>query len=53
MGQQRTGKDGDDIVLRVPEGTEILDEDEETALADLAHVGGPGALGQRWQRGFW
>ena len=24
MGKQRTGKDGDDIVLRVPVGTEIL-----------------------------
>jgi len=39
MGQQRTGKDGDDIVLRVPVGTEILDEDEETVIADLATVG--------------
>ena len=39
MGQQRTGKDGEDIVLRVPVGTEILDEDEETVIADLAHVG--------------
>ena len=36
MGRQRTGKDGDDIVLRVPVGTEILDEDEETVVADLA-----------------
>lgn len=25
MGKQRTGKDGDDIILRVPVGTEILD----------------------------
>lgn len=41
MGRQRTGKDGDDIVLRVPVGTEILDEDEETVLADMT------ALGQR------
>jgi len=39
MGNQRTGKDGDDIVLRVPEGTEILDEDQETVIADLATVG--------------
>ncbi len=39
MGRQRTGKDGDDIVLRVPEGTEILDEDQETVLADLTTVG--------------
>ena len=39
MGRQRTGKDGDDIVLRVPVGTEILDEDEETVLADITEVG--------------
>ncbi|NIN76588.1 MAG: GTPase ObgE, partial [Planctomycetales bacterium] len=34
MGAQRTGAGGDDIVLRVPVGTEILDEDQETILAD-------------------
>ena len=39
MGRQRSGKDGDDIVLRVPVGTEILDEDEETVLADLTELG--------------
>ncbi|PCH67466.1 MAG: GTPase ObgE [Rhodobacteraceae bacterium] len=39
MGKQRTGKDGDDIVLRVPVGTEILDEDQETVIADLAEEG--------------
>jgi GTP-binding protein len=39
MGKQRTGADGDDIVLRVPVGTEILDEDQETVIADLTKVG--------------
>ena len=39
MGRQRTGKDGGDIVLRVPAGTEILDEDQETVIADLTEVG--------------
>ncbi len=39
MGKQRTGKDGDDIILRVPVGTEILDEDQETVIADLAELG--------------
>jgi GTP-binding protein len=39
MGKQRTGKDGDDIVLRVPVGTEILDEDQETLLADMTELG--------------
>jgi GTP-binding protein len=39
MGSQCTGKSGDDIVLRVPVGTEILDEDEETLIADLTVPG--------------
>ena len=39
MGRQRTGKDGDDIVLKLPVGTEILDEDQETVIADLTEVG--------------
>lgn len=38
-GRQRTGKDGDDITLRVPVGTEVLDEDQDTVLADLTEVG--------------
>ena len=39
MGSQRTGKSGDDIVLRVPAGTEILEEDGETMIADLTTPG--------------
>ncbi|MEL6410152.1 MAG: GTPase ObgE [Pseudomonadota bacterium] len=39
MGRQRTGADGDDITLRLPVGTEVLDEDQETLLADLTEVG--------------
>ena len=39
MGRQRTGKDGDDITLRVPVGTEILDEDGEIVIADLTELG--------------
>jgi len=39
MGSQCTGRDGDDIVLKVPVGTEIIDEDEETVIADLTVPG--------------
>jgi GTP-binding protein len=39
MGSQRTGKTGDDIILRVPVGTELIDEDEETVIADLTEEG--------------
>jgi len=52
MGKQRTGRDGDDIILRVPVGTEILDEDEETVLADLTEVGQRVLLAQGGNGGF-
>lgn len=39
MGRNRSGKGGDDLVIRVPVGTEILDEDKETVLADLTTAG--------------
>ncbi|MBL1437830.1 MAG: GTPase ObgE [Rhodobacteraceae bacterium] len=39
MGRQMSGRNGDDIVLKVPVGTEILDEDEETVLVDLTKLG--------------
>ena len=39
MGKQRTGAAGNDIVLKVPVGTEILDENQEEILGDLLEVG--------------
>ena len=39
MGKQRSGKDGDDIIMQVPLGTEILEDDEETTIIDLTEVG--------------
>jgi GTPase len=39
MGRQRTGKSAEDVVLRVPVGTEILEEDGETLIADLTLPG--------------
>ena len=52
MGRQRTGKDGDDIVLRVPVGTEILDEDEETVIADMTELGQRIVLAKGGNGGF-
>ena len=52
MGRNRTGKDGDDIVLRVPVGTEILDEDEETVIADLTEAGQRVLLARGGNGGF-
>lgn len=34
-GSDRTGAASDDVVLKVPVGTQILDEDRETLVADL------------------
>jgi GTPase len=39
MGKNRTGADGKDIVLRVPVGTQIFEEDNETLIADFTEVG--------------
>ncbi|KQT87501.1 GTPase ObgE [Aurantimonas sp. Leaf443] len=39
MGRNRTGAKGDDITLKVPAGTQIFAEDNETLLCDLTHVG--------------
>jgi GTP-binding protein len=52
MGKQRTGKDGDDILLRVPVGTEVLDEDEETVLADMTELGQRFVLAKGGNGGF-
>jgi GTP-binding protein len=38
-GRNRTGADGEPVVLKVPVGTEILAEDRETVLASLDRVG--------------
>jgi GTP-binding protein len=39
MGANRTGGAGDDIVLKVPPGTQVFAEDNETLLADLVEPG--------------
>jgi GTP-binding protein len=39
MGRLRAGANAADIVLKVPAGTQIFEEDNETLIADLAKVG--------------
>ena len=39
MGKDRAGAKGGDLTIKVPVGTEILDEDNETLIADLDVVG--------------
>ena len=39
MGSDRTGAAGADLIIKVPAGTQILADDQETVIADLADVG--------------
>ena len=39
MGQNRSGADGKDIIVKIPVGTQVLDEDGETVLADYSEKG--------------
>ena len=52
MGRQRTGKDGAAITLKVPAGTEILDEDQETVIADMTETGQRVLLARGGNGGF-
>ncbi|HUT49466.1 MAG TPA: GTPase ObgE [Alphaproteobacteria bacterium] len=39
MGKNRTGAGGKSIILKVPAGTQILEDDQETLVADLVKTG--------------
>ena len=52
MGKNRHGAKGADVVLRVPEGTQILEEDGETLVADLTTVGQTLRLARGGNGGF-
>jgi GTPase len=39
MGRNRTGGKGADVTLKVPAGTQIYEEDNETLIADMTEVG--------------
>ncbi len=38
-GSQKTGRKGDDLIIKVPVGTEILAEDQETLIVDMIEAG--------------
>ncbi|WP_243369643.1 GTPase ObgE [Microvirga solisilvae] len=52
MGKNRAGAKGADMVLKVPAGTEILEEDGETVIADMTHVGQRVLLAKGGNGGF-
>src|SRR5258708_22263161 len=52
MGKDRHGANGGDIVLKVPAGTQVYEEDGETLLAGLTDVGQPAVVARGRQGGF-
>jgi GTP-binding protein len=52
MGKDRHGANGADVVLKVPAGTQIYEEDGETLLADLTEVGQRVVLARGGNGGF-
>lgn len=52
MGKNRTGADGEDRILEVPVGTQILAEDGKTLIADLTEIGQETVLAKGGNGGF-
>ena len=52
MGKDRTGANGANMALKVPVGTQVFDEDNETLLADLTEVGERVVLARGGNGGF-
>lgn len=51
-GSNRTGADGEDVVIKMPVGTQIFEEDEETLIADLDRPGERVLLAKGGNGGF-
>ncbi len=52
MGRDRAGASGEDVILSVPVGTQIFEEDNETLIADLTQVGQRFCLARGGNGGF-
>ena len=52
MGKDRAGGNGKDVVLKVPVGTQVYEEDGETLLADLTEVGERATIAEGGNGGF-
>jgi GTPase len=52
MGRLRAGASSEDIVLKVPVGTQVYDEDRETLLADLTEPGQRQCIAKGGNGGF-
>jgi GTP-binding protein len=51
-GRNRTGADADDIILKVPVGTQIFEEDKETLIVDMNQPGMRFCLAKGGDGGF-
>ncbi len=51
-GRNRSGANGDDCIIKVPPGTQILAEDQETLIADLEKPGDRALLAKGGNGGF-
>jgi GTP-binding protein len=52
MGRDRHGANGEDVILKVPVGTQVMDEANETVLADLDEPGARICLARGGNGGF-
>ena len=52
MGRNMTGAKGADVILKVPVGTQIFEEDNETLICDLTKVGQKFCLAKGGNGGF-
>ena len=52
MGRNMTGAKGADVILRVPVGTQIFEEDNETLICDLTEIGQKFCLAKGGNGGF-
>ncbi len=52
MGRNKAGGKGEDVLLKVPEGTQIFEEDGETLIADLTRIGQRELLAKGGNGGF-
>src|SRR5690606_15026258 len=52
MGRQRTGAKGEDVVLKVPVGTQIYDAEDGTLICDLSRAGDRHLIARGGNGGF-
>ena len=52
MGKKKTGKNGKDLILKVPVGTQIFEEDNNTLIEDLKETGDKLIVAKGGKRGL-